>query len=217
MTQTVAPLTPGAATDSRTARKHQAILEAAEDVFLKGGYLGTNMDELAALSGVSKQTVYKHFGSKEALFVELVTSMTANAGDRVHDEIPDPVDAAELPAYLLDYAERQLAIVLTPRLLQLRRLVIGEVSRFPALATALYDSGPRRAMASLTAVFTRLADRGLLRVEEPAVAAAHFNWLVMAEPLNAAMMLGDAAVPNPQELHRHATEGVRIFMAAHRP
>ena len=41
-------------------------------MFLRDGYLGANMDELAALSGVSKQTVYAHFGSKEALFVELV-------------------------------------------------------------------------------------------------------------------------------------------------
>ena len=58
-------------------------------MFLRSGYLGTNMDELAARSQVSKQTVYKHFGSKEALFVELVTSMTDAASSSVHNEIPD--------------------------------------------------------------------------------------------------------------------------------
>lgn len=201
----------------QSARKHRAILEAAEEVFLRSGYLGASMDELATLSGVSKQTVYKHFGSKEALFVELVTTMTHDAGDRVHHVVPDPEHDDELRPFLLDYAERQLAIVLTPRLLQLRRLVIGEVSRFPALAIALYDSGPRRAMATLAGVFSRLTDAGLLAVDDPDVAATQFNWLVMAGPLNEAMLLGDAAVPTTADLRRHAAEGVRVFLAAHRP
>lgn len=199
----------------RSARKRQAILEAAEDVFLTSGYLGTNMDELAAQSGVSKQTVYKHFGSKEALFVELVTTMTNAAADRVHNEVPDPEDEAELVNYLQTYAERQLGIVMTPRLLQLRRLVIGEVGRFPALATALYESGPKRAMSALATVFERLADRGLLEIDDPFVAASQFNWLIMAAPLNEAMLLGDAAIPNTAKLRRHAAEGVRVFLSAH--
>lgn len=201
--------------EQRSARKRQAILDAAEDAFLKGGYLGTNMDELAAQSGVSKQTVYKHFGSKEALFVELVTTMTDEAGDRVHNEVPDPADEAELANYLQTYAERQLAIVMTPRLLQLRRLVIGEVGRFPALATALYESGPKRAMSALAMVFERLSDRGLLEIDDPSVAASQFNWLIMSAPLNETMLLGDAAIPNTAKLHSHAAEGVRFFLAAH--
>ena len=122
--------------------KHQAILEAAEEIFLRAGYLGTNMDEVAVRSGVSKQTVYKHFGSKETLFVDLVTAMTSSAGDRVlHDHVV-PDDAIEVARHLEAYAERQLSVVLTPKLLQLRRLVIGEVERFPDLAQALYASGP---------------------------------------------------------------------------
>jgi TetR/AcrR family transcriptional regulator, mexJK operon transcriptional repressor len=198
-----------------SARKHRAILEAAEEMFLRGGYLGTNMDELAALSQVSKQTVYKHFGSKEALFVELVTTMTDAAGDRVHDEVPDPAAASDVAAYLRDYAERQLGVVMTPRLLQLRRLVIGEVARFPDLARALYERGPKRAMASLAAVFARLDERGLLRVDDPDAAASHFNWLVMGEPVNRAMLLGDAAIPSAEERRRHVAGAVRVFLAAY--
>jgi AcrR family transcriptional regulator len=159
--------------------------------------------------------VYKHFGSKEALFVELVTTMTNAAGDRVHHDIPDPVDEAELVNYLQTYAERQLAIVMTPKLLQLRRLVIGEVSRFPALATALYESGPQRAMSALTLVFERLTDHGLLEIADPTVAASQFNWLIMSAPLNEAMLLGDTAIPNAATLHRHAVESVRVFLAAY--
>ena len=204
-----------AETLGRSERKHRAILEAAEEMFLAGGYLGTNMDELAARSQVSKQTVYKHFGSKEALFVELVTSMTDAAGDRVHVDIADPTEAADLPSFLEAYADRQLDIVMTPKLLQLRRLVIGEGTRFPELAEALYDHGPKRAIATLARMFERLAERGLLRVDDPTAAATGFNWLVMGEPVNRAMLLGDAAIPTAAERAAQVRAAVRVFLAAY--
>ena len=123
-----------AESDGRSARKRRAILDAATEVFLKSGYLGTNMDEIAALSAVSKQTVYKHFSSKEALFIEIVSGMTTGAGDLVHNDVEQLPEGDDLAAYLVEYALRQLTVVLTPRIMQLRRLVIGEVTRFPELA-----------------------------------------------------------------------------------
>jgi TetR/AcrR family transcriptional regulator, mexJK operon transcriptional repressor len=198
-----------------SVRKHQAILDAAEQVFLRDGYLAANMDELAGLSGVSKQTVYNHFGSKEALFIALVSAMTTRAGDGAHHDAPDPPSAAELPTFLREYAERQLTAVLNPRILQLRRLVIGEVGRFPELARVLWDKGPNRAMTSMAARLRRFATAGWLRVDAPETAASFLNWLVMSGPLNEAMLLGDAAVPDPAALRRHCAEAVRIFLVAH--
>ena len=199
----------------RSASKRRAIIDAATEVFLKGGYLGTNMDEIATLSGVSKQTVYKHFASKEALFVEIVGSMTSDAGDRVHNDAPDLPPDGDLAAYLEDYAYLQLSIVLTPQVMQLRRLVIGEVGRFPELARVLYERGPLRAIGILAAMFERLAARGLLRVDDARLAASHFNWLVMSHALNEAMLLGDTAIPRPADLRRQAAAGVKVFLAAY--
>ena len=172
------------------------------------------MDEIAALSGVSKQTVYKHFASKEALFIEIVSSMTTKTGDSVHTEI-ELEEGGDLSAYLQDYAYRQLTVVLTPRVMQLRRLVIGEVSRFPELAKVLYERGPMRALTALATAFERLAERGLLAIDDPMVAASQFNWLIMSAPLNQAMLLGDEAIPTQAELRRHAADGVRVFLAAY--
>ena len=198
-----------------SARKHRAILDAALNVFLRSGYLGANMDEIAALSEVSKQTIYKHFSSKEALFVEIVTSMTDLASDTVHNEQPEPAAGNNIAGFLQMYAHRQLTVVLTPRLMQLRRLVIGEVARFPELAQVLYERGPQRAIATLAQTFKRLARRGLLVIDDPLTAASHFNWLVMSEPLNKAMLLGDEAIPKTAELRRHAAEKVRVFLVAY--
>ncbi len=199
----------------RSELKRKAILDAATEIFLKGGYLGTNMDEIAALSEVSKQTVYKHFASKEALFIAVVSSMTDETGNIVRNAVAELDDGGDVAEYLRNYAYRQLTAVLTPHVMQLRRLVIGEVSRFPDLAKVLYERGPMRAVAALAALFEHLADRRVLVIEDPWAAASHFNWLIMADPLNRAMLLGDAAIPKQADLRRHAAEGVRIFLAAY--
>ena len=175
------------------------------------------MDEVAAASRVSKQTVYKHFGSKETLFIEVVGSMTTATGDGVYDPVPDsdalPVE--NLTRYLEDYASNQLRKVLNPDVLQLRRLVIGESGRFPNLGRELHERGPMRAIRNLTALFTALRERGLLDIEEPTRAAAEFNWLVMGEPLNRAMLLGDSGIPDDEELRTHIASVVHSFLAAH--
>lgn len=200
---------------SRSERKRRAILDAATEIFLQHGYLGASMDEVAARAEVSKQTVYKQFASKEALFVAIVGAMTGPAGDEVQGEITHLGERDDPEKELLAYAERQLLVVLTPRLMQLRRLVIGEANRFPALGRALHDGGPGRAVAGLALAFARWSDRGLLRIDDPGVAASHFNWLVMGEPVNRAMLLGDEAIPGPESLRRHAAHGVRVFLAAY--
>lgn len=200
---------------TRTENKHRAILEAATEVFLRSGYLGANMDEIASNSGVSKQTVYAHFGSKEALFVEIAGGMTDETSRAVYDSPPELDRFDDIAAFLLTFALRQLTAVLTPRVMQLRRMVIGEVGRFPELARVLYERGPSRAMKVIAELFERLTREGHLKAEDPAAAASAFNWLIMADPVNKAMLLGDGAIPTAEELRKHASEGVRVFLSAY--
>ena len=202
--------------EPRSSRKRRAILEAATTVFLRNGYLGTSMDEIATLAGVSKQTVYKHFADKERLFVEIVASTVDDVSDPVHEEVLKLADSGDVEADLRDLARRQLARVMQPRLLQLRRLVIGEATRFPQLGRAFYERGPGRTIAALAAAFERLAARGALELEDPALAAAQFNWLIMSAPINEAMLLGRDEAPAPAELEQYADAGVGAFLAAYR-
>jgi TetR/AcrR family transcriptional repressor of mexJK operon len=213
------PVTPSADTneDGRSARKRRAILEAATTAFLLHGYLGTSMDEVAARAGVSKQTVYKHFADKERLFSEIVISTVNEASDPVYNELLHLQDSGDIEADLRDLARRQVAIVIQPRLMQLRRLVIGELGRFPALGRAFHEQGPGRTIAALARAFERLAARGELQLEDPLLAAAHFNWLIMSAPLNDAMLLGHDGPPDAADLDRYADSGVRVFLAAYRP
>ena len=201
--------------ESRSERKHRQILDAATSAFLEGGYRGTSMDEVAATAGVSKQTVYKHFSDKASLFGEIVRSTVEVAANPVHEEVTRLADTGDLEADLVDLARRQLDAVLQAQLLRLRRLVIAEAGRFPELGRMFYDQGAGRTMRTLAASLARLSERGLLAVDDAERAAAELNWLLMAGPVNRAMLLGDDALPTRAELDRHAAAAVATFLAAY--
>lgn len=174
-------------------QKREAALEAAERQFLANGYESVTMDSIAAESGVAKQTLYSHFGSKRALFLELVTSKTIGASAQVLAEPPHVQGDSDPRALLGQVLRAQLRTVLTPSILSLRRLVIGEATRSPELAAALHEHGPQAAITALAAILRAFAEIGSLQVPDPELAATHLNWLVMGEPVNRAMLLGDDA------------------------
>jgi len=210
-TARTAPVQP----EHRSVRKRRAILDAATTLFLQNGYRGTSMDEIAAMAVVSKQTVYKHFADKESLFAEIVVGTVDEISGPVHEEVLQLEESGDLAEDLRDLAGRLLERVMQPRIMQLRRLVIAEASRFPELGRTFYEQGPGRTIQALAVVFERLTARGALAADDPQLAAEHFNWLVMSIPLNRAMILGEDDPPPPAELDRYAETGVRAFLAAY--
>ena len=200
---------------TRTARKRRAILDAATTLFLREGYLATSMDQIAAGASVSKQTVYKQFTDKRSLFREIVTGTVAEVIDPVAEQVAGLRDCTDLDADLRHLARALLAQVIQPRVMQLRRLVIGEAGRFPELGRLFYERGPGRTIDILAATFESLAARGTLRLHDPRLAAEHFNWLVMSIPVNRVMLCGDAELPGQADLDRYADAGARAFLAAY--
>ena len=89
-----------------------------------------------------------------------------------------------------------------PRVLQLRRLVLAEATRFPELGAASYEHGAERTVAALAGSFGRLADRGLLGIDDADLPAAHFNCLVMSAPVNRTMLLGDEGPLSSDAINR---------------
>ncbi|MEU6151977.1 TetR/AcrR family transcriptional regulator [Actinosynnema sp. NPDC047251] len=201
--------------ETRSARKRRAILDAARTVFLRNGYQGAGMDEIAALAEVSKQTVYKHFADKERLFTEIITA-DIRAGEQRSDAVLESLPESTDPeADLREIARRLVTVVTRPHLVRMRRVVIGEADRFPDLARAWYTSGPERGYERLAHRFAQLGDQGRLTTPDPLLAAQQFVWLALSVPLNRAMF--DPEPFTTAELHRFADEAVRTFLAAFGP
>src|SRR5690606_26442135 len=117
-------------------------LKGHDRFLLRGGYLGTSVDEIAARAKVAKQTVYEHFGGKEALFNEIVLRTIDQVGEPFFELSAEVDDVDDVESSLRDLARRLVRVVREPRLIELRRLVIGEVGRFPKLGRVFVQRGP---------------------------------------------------------------------------
>lgn len=199
----------------RSERKREAIRAAARTLFLRQGYQGTSMDEIAALAAVSKQTVYKNFADKQQLCTEIVLGTLDQVSAPFLDRVAALAATGDLAADLRSLARDYLASVLRPEVLRLRRLIIGEAHHLTELARTYYDAAPERTLAGLADCFAALAERGLLTVPDPALAAGHFAFLVLGRSLDRALFHGDDATGTPAERDRLADAAVTVFLAAY--
>lgn len=191
--------------------KQDAIREAATRVFLREGY-GASMDVVAAEAGVSKQTVYHHFGSKEGLFRAIVEALSEDfLGVLVERE-----RAGDDPATTLgELAHRFLSLLVAPSSLALYRMLVAEAPRFPDLAREFYGAGPGRAVRRLAAWLEEQDRRGRLAVPDPALSAEQFLGALVGH-IQLRALLGLPAAPCRSDLRRAAAYAVEGFLRAHR-
>ena len=202
------------ANDPRVVRSKAAVVEAARVLFLRKGYAGTTMEEIAAQAGLTKRTLYNNYGDKDALFTEIVADVLAYAetfARGLHEEFAAQVSAVNLATALDDLGRRLALGIVRPEVIALRRLLIGEARAFPALGAEYFDRAPAQVIEALASEFKDLGRRGLLRVEDARRAAAQFAYLVAGEPLDRAMLVG--TVPPKAHVIECARDGVRTFLA----
>src|SRR6185437_7405244 len=121
--------------------KRAAILDAAKRLFPQHGYEGTSMDAVAAEAGVSKLTVYSHFGDKDSLFREALR-------ERCRQALPDSVfeDAHRpLRESLLAIARAHARAVTDPEAIGTWRAILGDCRQGnPRLGQLMWEEGPAR-------------------------------------------------------------------------
>ena len=202
------------ADDPRVLRTRAAVLDAARTLFLRNGYAGTTMEEIAALAGFTKRTLYNNYADKDALFRQIAAEVIAYAEEfarGLHDEFTVGVTASNLRGKLDDLGCRLALGIVRPEVVAIRRLLIGEVRAFPALAREYFDRAPGKVLEALASGFEHLEQVGLLRVADPSRAGAQFAYLVAGEPLDRAMLVG--TTPPREVIISCAREGVRTFLA----
>jgi len=136
----------------RADAKRAEILAGARAEFLSRGYEGASMDAVAATAGVSKMTVYRHFGSKEQLFSGVIRQL---CDEIIDEDISEQMDSQPVADAMRMFARRMLSTVYDPVTLQLHRVVVAESSRFPELGNLFYEQGPLRSITLLAAFIKR--------------------------------------------------------------
>jgi AcrR family transcriptional regulator len=194
--------------------KRLSILETAASVFCREGYGGTNIDLIACEAGVSRQTVYNHYGDKETLFRAVVAEITGRSNAGVFATIATfPDHPHDLEAELTEFAVRlSMNCVCSRDGKFLRRLVQNEAARYPELFAAWREDGPGKTWAALAARFARLAHSGYLEIDDPDAAARQFLALNSAD-LQLTFMLGET--PTDEEIRRSSARAVRTFLRAY--
>ncbi|MBA2518217.1 MAG: TetR/AcrR family transcriptional regulator [Chloroflexia bacterium] len=200
-----------ASTRSRAglADKRRAILAGALAVFARDGYSRASIDAIAATAGVSTRTIYNHFHCKADLFEVVIqesATRVAEAQIAIIDRHLSKVTELESDLIELgrawttpmpDYAEH-FALV---------RQINAEVEHIPRTAIeAWQETGPLRVRRELARHLQQLANRGLLRIDDPDRAALHFAQLI--------------SIPNPayrgtlsaEEIAEVVSAGVRVFL-----
>ena len=202
------------ADDPRVVRSRAAVLDAARTLFLRHGYAGTTMEDIAAAAGLTKRTLYNNYGDKEALFTEIVGHVLVYAEEFVralHEEFAADITKANLHDKLHDLGGRLALGIVRSEVIALRRLLIGESRVFPSLAADYFDRAPQQVIDALAAGFASLGRRRLLRVANPHRAAAQFAYLVAGEPLDRAVLVG--SLPTKAQVIACAHDGVETFLA----
>jgi TetR/AcrR family transcriptional repressor of mexJK operon len=196
-------------TGQRAERKRRAIVAAAREIFVRHGY-DAGMDSIADAAGVSKVTIYNHFGSKEQLFTEVISEAFEQAlGDAPGQALAGLPHAGDLRETLTAIARGWVAGVTRPEVTDLRLLVIGVARRFPELARNWLERSPQRFAPVIADALRDLSRSGDLDVPDPDLAVIQFYALTVYPHIIRSMF----GVPLDQRVTEDLlTSGVAMFL-----
>jgi AcrR family transcriptional regulator len=167
-----------------------AILNAAAGVFAQHGFRGSTTRRIADAAGVNEITIFRQFGSKEALIRAAMQHLTESAGLATLPEIPtDP--ARELTEWSKSFIQH----------LRLRSSIIrksmSEIEERPEMCEFASDV-PRRASNDLCLYLTALKEQGMVTGKfEPKSAAAMLMGAIFGDAMGRDMM--PDVYPQPKE------------------
>ncbi len=118
--------------------KTRQILDGARAVFLRDGFDGASMNDIAREAGVSKGTLYVYFSSKDALFAAYVRDDRR----RQAEQIVPYSSGASLREALIAIGTELMRELLAPSHVAHVRTAVAAAAKFPEIGNAFYEAGP---------------------------------------------------------------------------
>ena len=200
----------------RTQQTRERLRSAAHRLFLQQGYLATSIDAILAEAGISsKETLYRHYANKEALFVDVLSHLTLEQPGFSEKlaTLPTPQDLPSLRQALTLLSHELLSMMSQPGYLPLVRMIIAEAPRFPQLGTLFFSTVTQRGLAIITALLQAASEQQLIvGIDFDAVAHTLLGGLLTY--IIVSLVLGEEA--QPPALDR-ADAVVEVIMRALKP
>mgnify|MGYP001066182918 CR=1 FL=1 len=168
----------GAQAQITRGRKFDQVVEGAREVFLRDGFEGASVDDIARAAGVSKATLYSYFPDKRLLFMEVATAQC----ERQAQTSIDQIDPTKPPREVLSLVAHQfLGFIYSDMGQRIFRICVAESDRFPQLGQEFYHSGPMIMRAAMVDYLRGAVSRGELRIDDFDLAADQFAELCKAD------------------------------------
>jgi TetR/AcrR family transcriptional regulator, regulator of autoinduction and epiphytic fitness len=194
---------------ARRSGSREAIVEAAERLFLERGFGAVSMDDLAAAAGVARRTLYNQFASKEEIFREMLLRVSG----QLEDAFPPGIETrGEVEDVLRLIARMILGLHKNPEYLGFLRMVVADSRQFPWIAeefAAVMDPQTERFVRYLA----HLTAMGILECRNPTLAAHQFMGMLNEISLWP-WMTGRERVPVPEK--DIIEETIRMFLQHYR-
>lgn len=197
--------------------KRAAILVAAKRLFVELGFVGTSMDAVAAKAGVSKLTVYSHFGDKDNLFREAVSQVCDEMlPDRLYRPNPDEplVDALRV------IARSHVRLMMSAEAVGVWRAISADCQYgSPRMGRLFWEAGPARSHALMEKFLAEQVEAGELEIEDVGLAAMQFILLIKGD-LHTRRLLGCSDCDDAdleQAAMANADSAVEMFLRAYAP
>ncbi len=194
----------------RGEKRRREIAAVAERVFFDYGFGETTMQTIAAEAGASKETLYRHFGSKEGLFSEIVENRANTFLEGLDETLQRPGTLAEA---LQTLGLRLLTALVEREALCLYRIVIAEGPRNPDLGRIFYEQGPERIKKRLTKYLEAATARAELRCADCTLAASIFLGAVVANYHTWALVFPLGQTLTKAQIKLHVGEVVAMFIS----
>jgi len=191
-----------------TDRKRSAILAAAAEQFRVHGYETASMDGIAALAGVSKRTVYNHFGIKEELFGETVMQMFESSAGQLELGYQSERSLRE---QLVELMALKMLTLADPEFIALARVAIGEAIHAPERTLPVIARLGEREEGVTAWIRAAQAD-GRLKPGDPSFAATLLQGQIKTFAFWPQIAMGAAPLA-PAEQERVIDAAVSMFLS----
>lgn len=192
--------------------KRARILQAAKAIFLKSGYHGTSMNQIAQEAGVTKLTVYNHFQDKVNLFI---CAITETCEETLCTKQFDLDTSADFYQTLFIVCSRALQIIYSPEALKLDHVLLELAAEQNPLALQFFEASHTRMENQLAEFFQKAAQLGSIQADDPIYQTELLLTLLLGVRHHK-VLLGITAAPNAQELEQIIRDAIILFLLKYR-